>query len=254
MDVNAVLHVAAYAGKIMLESGGETYRVEDIIQRICLLYGASEADSFVTPTGMMVSLTFENQTYSLIKRVTNRSVNLDRIDKLNDLSRKITKNRISIADLQKELKAIENGEIYSFGVTLIFSALGAGSFSLLFGGNLKDVFAAFLIGIVINLLTTIFNKLDVNAFFINSIGGGVATLLAFILYKIGIASNMDYTIIGAIMLLVPGLAITNAIRDTLAGDLLAGLTRSAEAFLTAISIAVGSGATYSFIMSFLGGI
>ncbi|MEG0295515.1 MAG: threonine/serine exporter family protein [Clostridium sp.] len=254
MDVNAVLHVAAYAGKLMLESGGETYRVEDIIKRICMLYGASEADSFVTPTGMMVSLTFENQTYSLIKRVTSRTVNLDKIDKINDLSRKITSNRLSVSELNTQLKAIENGERYSFPVTLIFSALGAGSFSVLFGGDLKDVFAAFLIGIVINLITTKFNKLEVNHFFINSIGGGVATLLAFILYKLGIASNINYTTIGAIMLLVPGLAITNAIRDTLAGDLLAGLTRGAEAILVAISIAVGSGAMLSLIISVFGGI
>lgn len=254
MDVNSVLHVATYAGSLMLQSGGETYRVEDIIKRICMLYGASEADSFVTPTGVMASLTYENQTYSLIKRITTRTVNLDKIDKINDLSRKITTNRPSISELKKELTAIENGERYSPAVTLIFSALGAGCFSVLFGGNLQDVFSAFLIGIVINLLTTMFNKLEVNPFFVNSIGGGVATLLAYILYQLGIANNIDYTTIGAIMLLVPGLSITNAIRDTLAGDLLAGLTRGAEAFLIAISIAVGSGATYSFIISVFGGI
>lgn len=254
MDVNSVLHVAAYAGSLMLESGGETYRVEDIIKRICLIYGASEADSFVTPTGLMVSLTYNNETFSLIKRITSRTVNLDKIDKINDLSRKISINRPTVQELKKEIEAIEKSERYSFPVTLIFSALGAGSFSVLFGGNLKDVFAAFLIGIVINLITTTFNKLQVNAFFINSLGGGVATLLAYILHKLGIASNIDYTIIGAIMLLVPGLAITNAIRDTLAGDLLAGLTRGAEAILIAISIAVGSGATYSLIISIFGGI
>ena len=55
------------------------------------------------------------------------------------------------------------------------------------------------------------------------------------------------------MLLVPGLAITNAIRDTIAGDFLAGLTKAAEAFLIAISIAVGSGAILSFWINTLGG-
>ena len=254
MDVNAVLNVATYAGTLMLESGGETYRVEDIIKRICRLYGADEADSFVTPTGLMASLTYKNQTHSLIKRITSRSVDLDKIDKINDLSRKISINRPSIDELKAEIEAIEKSSRYSFPVTLIFSALGAGSFSVLFGGNLKDVFAAFLIGIAINLITTIFNKLEVNPFFVNSIGGGIATLLAYILYQLGIAHNIDYTIIGAIMLLVPGLSMTNAIRDTLAGDLLAGLTRGAEAILVAISIAVGSGATYSLIIALFGGV
>ena len=56
------------------------------------------------------------------------------------------------------------------------------------------------------------------------------------------------------MLLVPGLAITNAIRDTMSGDLVSGLTRAAEAFLIAISIATGTGAILSFWISNFGGI
>ena len=79
-------------------------------------------------------------------------------------------------------------------------------------------------------------------------------ILAIIFININLAANLDQTIIGSIMLLVPGLAITNAIRDTIAGDLLSGLTRAAEAFLVAISIAVGSGAVLSFWLSNFGGI
>lgn len=56
------------------------------------------------------------------------------------------------------------------------------------------------------------------------------------------------------MLLVPGLAITNAIRDTMAGDLVAGLTRSAEAFLIALAIAIGTGVVLSFWFNLYGGI
>ena len=56
------------------------------------------------------------------------------------------------------------------------------------------------------------------------------------------------------MLLVPGLAITNAIRDTISGDLVSGLTRAAEAFFIAISIAVGTGAVLSFWFSNFGGV
>ena len=55
------------------------------------------------------------------------------------------------------------------------------------------------------------------------------------------------------MLLVPGLAITNAIRDTVAGDFLSGLSRAAEAFLIAVAIAVGTGAVISIWLS-VGGV
>ena len=120
--------------------------------------------------------------------------------------------------------------------------------------SFKDVFAAFLIGLVIKTLTIKWSEIGINAFFINSICSGITALLAIILFKLGIASQLNQTIIGAIMLLVPGLAITNAIRDTMSGDLLSGVIRASEAFLVAIAIAVGTGAVLSFWMTNIGGL
>ncbi|MFQ7474032.1 MAG: threonine/serine exporter family protein, partial [Anaerovoracaceae bacterium] len=48
-------------------------------------------------------------------------------------------------------------------------------------------------------------------------------------------------IIGSIMLFVPGVAITNSIRDFLSGDMLSGIARMTEAVLTAVSLAAGAG-------------
>ncbi|MGG7176298.1 threonine/serine exporter family protein [Clostridium paraputrificum] len=253
MDMNKLLHVATFAGKIMLESGGETYRVEETICRICSSFGINLADSFVTPTGIMVSICHDNQTFSLIKRVTSRSVDLNKVDKINDLSRKLQTEHIDIDEFNEMLNKVNEGERYSFPITLTFSALGAGTFSMLFGGDFKDLIAATIIGLIIKIIAIKFQKLSINEFFINCIGGAVAAVLALVLFNLGIASNIDKTIIGSIMLLVPGLAITNAIRDTIAGDFLAGLTKAAEAFLIAVSIAVGTGAVLSFWINTLGG-
>lgn len=253
MDMNKLLHVSTYAGRIMLESGAETYRVEETVCRICYSFGVDEADSFVTPTGIMVSICHDNNTYSLINRVKSRSVDLNKIDRINDLSRTLQSEPMDLSDILKLLKEIDNGERYSFPVTLAFSALSAGSFSILFGGHFNDFIAATFIGFIIKLLTSKFQKLSINEFFTNCIGGAVTALLTLLFVILGFNINIDKTIIGSIMLLVPGLAITNAIRDTIAGDFLAGLTKAAEAFLIAISIAVGTGAVLSFWINALGG-
>ncbi len=253
MNMNELLHVATFAGKLLLESGGETYRSEETICRICKLYGVDEAESFVTPTGIMVSICNKGKTYSLIRRVSTRTVDLDKIDKVNELSRNILSKNLTVSELKSELELIENGERYSMPVTIIFSALGAGCFSVLFGGTFMDLFSAFLIGLLVKLVNIKGEALEINQFFVNSICGAVAAAFAIIFVKYGIADNLDKTIIGSIMMLVPGLSITNAIRDTIAGDLLAGITRASEAFLVAISIAVGTGAVISFWISIFGG-
>lgn len=252
--MNEILQIATFAGQIILENGGETYRVEETIWRICKAFGADEAESFVTPTGIMASICHNSETYSLIKRVSNRTVDLDKIDLVNDLSRNILLRNLSVSEFRHELQKINRGQRYSTAVTLLFSALGAAGFTILFGGNIKDFISAFIIGFIIKLLTIKGSDMHINQFFINSLTGGVAALLALVFVKINLATNLDQTIIGSIMLLVPGLAITNAIRDTIAGDLLSGLTRAAEAFLIAVSIAVGTGAVLSFWISYIGGI
>lgn len=255
MNIDKVLKVATYAGKILLESGAETYRVEETICRICNSLGMEITDSFVTPTGIIVSISNNDCTSSLVKRVTSRGVDLNKIHKINDLSRSLYSKSID-ADIDliyKKLTEIDSEPRYSFWTTLLCSSLGAGSCSLLFGGNLKDLFSCMIIGIAIKLMSIEFQKLSINEFFINSIGGSIAAFLAIILYNLGIASHIDKTIIGSIMLLVPGLAITNAVRDTIAGDYLAGITKAAEAFLVAISIAVGTGAILSIWINSLGG-
>ena len=56
------------------------------------------------------------------------------------------------------------------------------------------------------------------------------------------------------MLLVPGLIITNAIRDTIAGDLVSGISRAIEAIFIAIAIAVGSGIVIKIWYMYVGGV
>ena len=252
--MNEILQVATFAGQIILESGGETYRVEDTILIICKTFGAEQAESFVTPTGIMTSIFHKGEIYSLTKRVVSRTVDLNKIDKVNDLSRNILSRNLTVDQFKEELIKINEGERYSSMVTLFFSAFGAGSCAILFGGTIKDMFSAFIIGLLIRLITLKGNELRINFFFINVISGALTAILAVILQKLGLASGIHQTIIGSIMLLVPGLAITNAIRDTIAGDLVSGLTRAAEAFFIAISVAVGTGAGLSICMRFLGGI
>lgn len=255
MDTNKVLIVATYAGQIILESGGETYRVEETIIRICENYGLKDAESFVTPTGIMCSALKENsESISIVKRVKNRTVNLERIDLVNDLSRSIELQTMPIDTLKDELDKIASTSVYPPYIDVLFSALAASGFSFMFGGNLKDFFCAFFIGIIIKTTVHVATSLDINSFFINSIGGAIGELLALLCINSGIGTHLDTIIIGSIMLLVPGLSITNAIRDTIAGDLVSGLTRAADAFLVAISIAAGTGAVLSIWIKIFGGI
>ena len=57
--------------------------------------------------------------------------------------------------------------------------------------------------------------------------------------RLSLVGSVDKIIIGNIMSLIPGIGLTNALRDLFTGDSIAGLLRSIEAILIALAIAAG---------------
>lgn len=247
MKASKVLKVATTAGRIILENGGETYRVEDTICRICNAYGF-EAECFATITGIMSTVHDENGApFSLIVRIKVRTTNLDKIDRVNDLARNLDKYQPE--ELIPLLKEINKREVYSSLKNFAAHCFGAASFTGMFGGAPRDFLGALFIGGVIYFIRILAEKLELNPYLMYSSGGAAATLLAFLFDRYNLITNIDTTIIGSIMLLVPGMAITNAIRDIIAGDLVAGMARGAEALIIATCLAIGSGIALSTILN-----
>lgn len=253
MNINEIVLIAAKAGKIILENGGEIYRVEDTIIRVCKAFDVKNPEAIVMPTGIFISSTDENnKPISIIKRIHTRKVNLNKISKVNDLSRKLSSKALTIDEVKVELELLEKEPGYKQITNVFISGFAVTSFALLFGATIKDSLFAFFIGIVISLVTSYLSKIKFNDFFINLTGGAVAATLGILLSRLKLIYSMDTVIISSIMLLVPGLTITNAIRDTIAGDLVSGISRALEAFFIAIAIAVGTGMAFKLWIS-LGG-
>lgn len=241
-EVKQLLLLASLAGKTMLRNGAETYRVEDTIERICKSRkNIKYADAFVTPTGIFVSLEYDGEMTTYLVRIKSTKIDLNKINLVNEFSREFVNSNMSISEGLKKLKQINKEENYTVQTKALFGSVGSAFLTLLFGGNLLDFLATFLVSIIV---LTIINKVDQYnmTFFVNNfLGAALASTLTIFSTKIGIGQNMDIIIIGSIMSLVPGVAITNAMRDTISGDFISGLSRGMEAIFSALAIAFGVG-------------
>lgn len=244
MDCNQLARAATKAGMILLESGAETYRVEDTMKRICLAYGASVVDSYATPTLIIISFTIHDELYHNIKRTQVKNVDLTKIDKVNDLSRSIIDQSMPLEEFFVRLEKIDHEKKYSNKLMILGAAVCTFGFGIFFNGVLSDALCAFVVGAILKVVMIQVDKVDINSFFKYLLGGSLSTILAFICKNLGLCHSMDIVIISVMMLLVPGLAMTNAIRDTVSGDLISGLSRSIEAILIAVAIALGSGLVF----------
>ncbi|WP_042275097.1 threonine/serine exporter family protein [[Clostridium] dakarense] len=241
MDINRVLNFSSNAGKLMLQSGGETYRVEETISRICQSFDVDEVDVFASPTAVIVSVSVDGKVHSIVKRIKSRGIDLNKVHNINSLSRKIYNEKLNIYECEQELEKLSKEDSYDVKTQLIVSGIATSSFTLIFGGSINDIIASFIIGIILKLSLIGLGKSSLNEFFINSIGGAIIAIYSVILLDFGIISQIDKLIAGAIMILVPGLALTNSIRDVIDGQLVSGLTKASEVLLIGISIAVGTG-------------
>lgn len=253
MKPEQLLKISALAGKILLENGAEIQRTEDTICRICEAYGVEEASAFVIPTGMFLSFSAEGKTYSRIMRIRGSSLNLERINRVNDISRRCVRQPMPCEEIMAELMQIREVRNYRPMTVTLAGGFIAMCFTPFFGGSLSDALAAFPIGMATQFLVQKYEQLQIN-FIVRIISTSVIlTSAALFLHQLGIIRNTDSVIIGSLMLLVPGLAITNAVRDSIGGDLLAGIIRAIEACLIAVAIALGAGVTMSIWLSVSGG-
>ncbi len=242
MHNEEIIKHAARAGQIMLEAGGETYRVEDTINRILTSYGIGNAQSFVTPTGIIISgERMDGRSVSVVRRTKTIDVDLEKISLINDLSRHIIQDQLSPEEFQAQLNAILTRPLYPLWITLLFTGFAGFSFTMILRGTIREAFGAYIAGIIVYLSRRLARAFRLNPFLQNATGGLMAVLMATLLKSLGVIPTMSLTIIGTIMLLVPGITITNAIRDTFQGDYVSGVTRGVEAFVTAGGIAFGTG-------------
>ncbi|TKD68272.1 threonine/serine exporter family protein [Pseudalkalibacillus hwajinpoensis] len=243
-----VIQVCLLAGKVMLQNGGETYRVEDTMTRIADACGATNSNSYVTPTGIFFSLEGPEPSKTQLIRISERTTDLDKVTKVNSISRRISSGDLSIQNAHIELDRLDKmTERYTFSKQLIAAAIASGCFLIMFQGSWNDFVPAVLAGGGGFFSVNFFNRLVPIKFFSEFLASFVIGLLAVFFVSTGLGEQLDKIIIGSVMPLVPGLLITNAVRDLMAGHLISGLSKGAEAFLTAFAIGAGIAIVVSFL-------
>ena len=228
----------------MMKSGAEIYRVEETIFRICKACGVDNVEVFAMPTGIFVTLDNDSSGDSVstyIRRIRSGETDLNKISLVNQFSREFTTTDLSIEAGMQRLDEIDRGKRYHFFVRVLGASVTAACFAVMFGGDAVDFCCAFVTGMICYTLSRFLEKYEINFFVRGLCCCALAAFIALVISASFTEANYQPIISGTIMLFVPGVAITNSIRDFLSGDILAGLTRMVEAILIAVSLAGGAG-------------
>ena len=245
-----VLCTALDIGESLLECGAEIQRVEDTIQRICFSYGADHVEVFAITAMITASVRMPDGDYaSQMRRVYGSSNDFRKLEDLNALSRTVCKEPPSIETVQKRIHEIRYPEKQKPWTVYFGALIATSAFAIFFGGNWMDAVASGLIGLLMQILgTTLLSKTGPFAKTLVSsfVGGLLAELAVFMIPGM----NVDKIMIATIMLLIPGGAFCNSLRDLFSGDTFAGSARLVQSILLALTIASG----FSIAILLFGGI
>ena len=228
-------------GEEMLSSGAEVSRVEDSIRRMCTAYGAERTDVFVISS--VIIATVYSPVYGAIsqtRRIKSTRYDLYKLSKLNALSRRICSDMPLFDEVEKELDDIcTKLPHYSETGIVAMYALISFSFSLFFGGSLLDAMASGVIGVYLRCMDYVSRVLDLPATIAAVLWSFTGGCLAMFFVYLDFGHSPEYISVGNVMLLIPGMLLTNSIRDMFSGDILSALLGFCNAFLLATLIAFG---------------
>ena len=240
MNYSSLLELATDLGYELAMCGAETFRVEESINRILSTYGVT-AEVFSIPNCLIVSIeTPEGELMTRMRRIGYHGNDLDGIECFNAISRAICNRRPPLEEARGWLDYHPKlRKSYSVPMELLGNALGAFGFAIFFGGSGIDALMAAFCGLIVGILNRSMSNMKANPFFKTITSAFIMAAMAYSMHGLGLTGNVDAVVIGTLMILVPGLLFTNAMRDIIYGDTNSGVNRIVQVLLIAMAIALG---------------
>lgn len=242
--VRELLHI----GEALLAAGAEVSRVEDTIERLARAYGAKHVDIFVITSDIVLTICFADDSVLTQTRRISYAAGTDfcRLEALNALSRACCADPIPLDELHSRVQAIRATQRPA-AMHYLGSVLGGSMFTMFFGGSWQDGLLAAAVSALVCLLQRRVLPLFRNAAVFNLVAGLVLGSIICLTAQLSPVFSQGKLLIGVIMLLIPGVALTNSVRDMLVGHTVSGMMRLSESLVLAGTLAMGFGsAIYLF--------
>lgn len=225
--------------KSISEAGAPAHRLESYMQVLLDKFGL-KGHFFAMPTAIMASIGENYGQRSYMIRTRPGNIDLGTLQKLNAIINQLQEDQITLDKAIVEINHVthENSD-YPLWLTIFAFGIVSAGFSSLFLGSLYDIGASAIMGWITGFVTILGSK---NTRVEQLHGPICASLVGFfsmyISYHFQTIDHFMVSLAGLIVL-VPGLGITVAIRELSTGHLVSGSARIAGAVTTLFLLSFG---------------
>ena len=227
-------------GEAMIRCGAENFRLQDSLYRICRSYGFVKYDIFVIPSNIQITAeTPEGQIITQIRLVEIGECDFDKLDYLNNLCRKICKEKPDAKEMRRQFEEVMGRPEQKWYTHYAAGILGGTGFAVFFGCDIRDAIIAVIVSIVIVAAGNWLAEREKNLLAYNLILSFIAEMIILLSVKFGFADHEERIMIGIVMLLVSALGAINGMRDVMQRNFISGSLEVMNSMLGAFGIAFG---------------
>lgn len=199
------------------------------------------AQFFVTPTLVMAAYGEDPTTRTVLQRVEEGHVDLEGLALVDDVARGVCSGEKTAPQALAELNLIATApRRFPWYVRALASALGAGSFTIFLGGDLRSFVAALPVGLAVGLLVALASRFVRLQRLVELLGGVTAAVVTLALGHFIRHVSLPTVALSGVILLLPGLGVTIGVAELAARHLSSGTSRLAGATVTLVNLGVGS--------------
>ena len=240
-DDNRYMAPLHLAGRLIMENGGETYRVEETITRMGHAFGFAEVESFAVPSGIFISYRKgDGSIETAVKRVRRKGTDLTRVDAVNAVSRRMEREALSCEEVMALLTEIETRppKITKLGLVAAV-ALSSAGWAVMFGGGVMDCVVAFVVAFIGQSLAFMLDKAGMRSFVSTLLGSMLGQYCARRMRMIA-----SIFVLLSMIPLVPGLGLFRCMQylaqEMYGAGADAGVRAMVDIVMIALGLAVGS--------------
>jgi uncharacterized membrane protein YjjP (DUF1212 family) len=226
--------------KLYLAGGGPTSRLEEGLARLGARFGRN-TESYATPTGVFVTISDPagaTEPKTAIARVRESGTNLGLLVKMEKTLADLVDGKMSLGEASQHFDAPSFLASQYRDWQLMAAACGVG-FTVSFSAYQRfgAAFVSSLIAGIVWMLSLRFLKRQfANPLFSDFIGAFLALALAALAHGLVAPLALEAYALGAIVLLVPGLALTTAISELADQNLVSGTAKFMQATLALLAL------------------
>jgi uncharacterized membrane protein YjjP (DUF1212 family) len=236
---HAKARLLMHLGKAISEAGAPAHRLESSMQVLMDKIGL-HGSFFAMPTALIASLGSPDKQQAYMERITPGDINLERIVDLSEVIAELENDAISIDEALRRIDAIiKKPPAYPFWLVILSFGLASASVAGLFGGSWHDVLFSGLMGLITGGFLISTASHDHVKQLHTPLAAAVVGFLAMVIAAKTDSINYLTVSLAGLIILVPGLSFTIAIRELSTGHLVSGSARMAGAITVFLLLSFG---------------